>query len=198
MTDQDCLLNVDESPGPCEPFVCVEYACLTAPVADDTACTVSDPCVLESSCQQGVCKPKQLMDCTDFDDVCLAGVCVEDELEAYCASQPLPNDTVCDDGDACTEPGLCAEGTCVSPPVDCSGKDGACVVGTCVGQGQCQAVPANNGEPCDDGAVCAGGQCVDLASPDDYVRRDGPCSRHARELLSGHGRARVSDGRDPR
>jgi hypothetical protein len=77
-------------------------------------------------------------------------------------------DAQCNDGLACTGSETCTAGACVAgTPVDCSGLDDQCNVGTCDEPlGTCSAVPVANGTACDDGFACSlpdtcqGGACA--------------------------------------
>lgn len=106
--------------------------------------------------------------CDAFDGPCMQGVCVDN----VCQAEPLPDETACDTGDLCLENGACDQGTCIGEPVDCSDLDGACVVGVCdPDNGNCEGMPANEGDPCDDQDactvmdVCGGGTCVGTEGP---------------------------------
>jgi hypothetical protein len=74
----------------------------------------------------------------------------------------------CDDGNPCTGAEQCEGGGCVpGTPMDCSGLDDPCNLGTCNPlTGLCESQPANEGMGCDDGLdctsqdVCEEGTCV--------------------------------------
>ncbi|PKN56175.1 MAG: hypothetical protein CVU56_17465 [Deltaproteobacteria bacterium HGW-Deltaproteobacteria-14] len=119
--------------------------CAPTPRPDGVACQDGDACTGGDACASGVCGGAL--------DVC--GAC--EGLEAGAA---------CDDGDPCTVDSLCVVlGTqlrCEGVPKDCSGLDGACVIGLCDGaSGACRTAPRPDGGACDDGDACTeGDQCV--------------------------------------
>ena len=119
------------------------------------------PCTSAADCDDG-------NDCTD--DLCNAGTCEN------------PNKAgTCDDDDACTEGGVCADGVCVGTAKDCSGEDSECTTGVCNAEtGECEAEPANEGGDCDDGDLCTTGDTCSSGSCDgtakDCSGMDGQCT----------------------
>ncbi len=118
----------------------------------------------------GVCEPGVPPDCSLLADDCNDGVC--NEAADACEAQPANEGFACDDGDLCTEGDSCTSGVCGSTPVDCSFLDDPCNLGTCdAATGLCEALPANEGGSCDDGAFCNGtdtcnaGVCVSTGDP---------------------------------
>lgn len=94
-----------------------------------------------------------------------AGTCVAGE----CEYEPLPADTICDDGDPCTEGDACdGMGQCVPGP-ECPNLD-PCLDVTCDPMAGCVTSPKADGASC--GALaserCCGGVCVDVSSDDDH------------------------------
>src|SRR5204863_20492 len=73
-----------------------------------------------------------------------------------CSNPPVADDTVCDDGDACTQSDTCQDGACVGVnPVVCSALDQCHVGGSCnPATGVCSNPPAENGTACNDGNSC--------------------------------------------
>jgi len=62
----------------------------------------------------GVCQPGTPPDCSGLADQCNEGVC--DEASDSCVASPLPDETPCDNGDACAGD-TCQAGVCV--PISC-------------------------------------------------------------------------------
>ncbi|UJR84862.1 hypothetical protein [Sandaracinus amylolyticus] len=108
------------------------------------------------------------VDCSAMDGPCVVGVC--DPGDGTCGTMPRPDDTDCDDGDACTEDDVCTAGTCGGTAVDCSSMDDACNVGTCDATGACAPTPRPDDTGCDDGDrcttddVCTAGVCEGVAT----------------------------------
>ena len=69
---------------------------------------------------------------------------------------PKPNNTGCNDGDACTQTDTCQAGFCVgSNPVDCTASDQCHDIGTCnPATGLCSDPIKPNGTGCNDGNAC--------------------------------------------
>jgi len=164
----------------CNVGVCNELdgACIQSPVNEGGACDDGDDCMVDDTCAGGVCAgiPK---DCSALDSTCLAGVCLG--TTGICTVSPVNESGACDDGNGCTTGDACADGICRGAPLDCSAHDDACHVGACVGtSGICEALPANNGGPCDDGDLCtvddtcADGTCA--GQPLDCSGLDSACT----------------------
>ncbi len=145
--------------------------CSNTPSPDDTPCQAGLTCGANAS-------------------VCIAGQCecdVQCVLSSDCATNPeapplLPcqkhkcdeglcqaigdeaaEGTPCDVGDPCYQGGLCQQGVCDAPPVDCSG--GACQTGSCVALGdgyQCIWENLTVGTSCDDGSACTSEDACDV------------------------------------
>jgi hypothetical protein len=92
-------------------------------------------------------------------DSCHLGVC-DEELDT-CKNIVGNDGGQCDDGDLCTQAGVCAAGACSKgAPVDCSIFTGPCSQGACDPTLGCVAEPKNEGSVCDDGlSVCSYGLC---------------------------------------
>ena len=158
VTAEDC----PPSGVPCMGPACVDGACALAPAFDFSGCDDGDPCTENDYCAQGTCTGSATV--CEASDICHAGVC--DPLLG-CINQPANDGASCDDGDPCTGNGACAAGACQKGvPVDCSFLDGSCTVGACDAAQGCVAVPAGNGQACDDGLFCTvgdhcqAGKCV--------------------------------------
>ena len=65
LTDAACLM--DDAPS-CHRGICVDGACVTAPVDDHTPCDDENPCTTETHCETGTCRGGRATTCTDDDD----------------------------------------------------------------------------------------------------------------------------------
>ncbi|MEK6675881.1 MAG: hypothetical protein AABZ47_09540, partial [Planctomycetota bacterium] len=135
----------------------------TNPCDDGNLCTVSDICTL------GVCVGTPV-DCSGLDNDCNVGIC--NAATGLCEAIDANEGGPCNDGQLCTPSDICVTGVCIGTPVDCSGLDNACNVGVCnTANGLCEAIPINEGGPCDDGLICTGfetcvsGVCVSSGDP---------------------------------
>jgi cysteine-rich repeat protein len=133
----------------------------TTPCDDALFCTVNDICIA------GACHGSA-RDCSDVGDQCHSGTC--DEAGDQCVATPLPNDTPCNDGDACTRTDTCQGGACTGAnPVVCAPLDVCHTAGTCnPATGTCSNPSRPNNSPCDDADACTsadscqGGVCQGL------------------------------------
>lgn len=99
--------------GSCDP----ESGCSNPTVPDGTSCADADPCNGDESCQTGVCRSGLGPSCDD-DDPCTTDVC---DPQSGCAHSVLPDDTTCDDLDACDGLEQCQTGTCTAgTALDCA------------------------------------------------------------------------------
>jgi hypothetical protein len=112
----------------------------------------ADACLVDSNCDDG--NP-----CTA--DVCALGVCGSTAIVGGC-----------DDGNLCSINDTCTGTVCSGEPVDCTGLNDACNVGTCnVGTGACEPTPANEGgvcddlDPCTETDLCVSGTCTGTSIP---------------------------------
>jgi len=119
--------------------------------------------------------------CKPVDEVCFDGLdndcdgetdegCIECQNDADCQDQnsctidfcseqschhsPFPDNTWCDDGDACTISDGCQKGVCTGTLRDCSALDDQCNIGVCQ-QGECRTAPRPQNTGCDDGLFCS-------------------------------------------
>ncbi len=150
----------------CNVGVCASSSgfCEQVAVNEGGGCDDGDLCTESDTCGGGVCQGT-LVDCSELDGMCQTGVC--DGGTGNCVAQLAENGTSCDDDDLCTNEDECFNGACEGIAVDCSELDDACNVGSCnASTGQCEAAPANEGQPCDDAIectfdeACASGECV--------------------------------------
>lgn len=81
-----------------------------------------------------------------------AGVC--DPATGECSDPVSDDDTICDDGEACTINDRCEAGVCVADPMVCEDDGNPCTDEECV-EGMC--LHPNNHAACDDGDLCTVG-----------------------------------------
>ncbi len=148
--------------------------CSSAPIPEDGLCFDDDPCSLNDTCTDGVCVAGgDTLHC-ESDNPCMAARC---EPGVGCVTEPLDG-IACNDGDVCTTPGICQEGTCVdSEPIDCDDgnlctlnwcdPDVGCasrsIADLCADDNPCTDAACDpalgcvypfNTDPCDDGLTC--------------------------------------------
>jgi hypothetical protein len=121
-------------------------------------------CTSSDVCTTGVCGGTAI-DCSAMDGNCLVGTCVE--ADGSCMAATAPDDTRCDDADACTTIDICTGGACDGAAVDCSAMTDMCNVGMCsAADGTCGTTPLADDTMCDDmdasttGDVCTAGVCA--------------------------------------
>jgi len=184
--------NCGMSPPACQTVICNESAedCSTAPGSDGLPCTASDLCLINATCQGGLCSGGQVKDCffAPKPDACHVAEC--DPMSGLCVPVPGNDGDPCDDpNDLCVVNKTCSGGTCIGgAPKDCSALSAGCNVGTCdVQTGTCAALPAGEGNPCDDldnctsGETCQSGQCTGGTTTTMCVDNDGCCPMNCNE-----------------
>jgi hypothetical protein len=124
--------------------VCTTEACDPATgvcaTSDNTGpCDDGDPCTAGDACDGGVCQSGAALDCSALDSACTAGVC--DAGSGTCVAQPINEGVACDDGNACTGPDRCVDGTCTGDPIVCDDGD-VCTEDACDPATGCVATPA--------------------------------------------------------
>ena len=135
--------------------------CATAP--NGTPCNDLNACTQTDTCQGGVCVGANPVSCP-AQDACHLGVC--NPADGTCSQQAKPDNTSCDDGNACTQSDTCQSGACVgASPVTCTASDQCHVAGICDPQtGTCSNPAAANGTSCNDGNACTlGDVCTEGA-----------------------------------
>jgi hypothetical protein len=144
--------------GPCSLGACVNGMCEAAPANQFGACDDGLFCTEDDTCQDGACVGGTQKFCESLDS-CHLGVC-DEELDT-CKNIVGNDGAQCDDGDLCTQTGVCAAGACSKGSlVDCSIFTGPCSQGVCDPTLGCVAEPKNEGSVCDDGlSVCSYGLC---------------------------------------
>ncbi|MCP3105122.1 hypothetical protein LZ198_40270 [Myxococcus sp. K15C18031901] len=102
-----------------------------APAVDGTACSDGNACTRTDTCQAGVCRGGDVLQCPAGDGCRTASTC--QPWTGRCSTPlKLADGLPCDDGDACTLLDVCRAGTCVGgSPVVCAVEDACLMPGTC-------------------------------------------------------------------
>src|SRR5207253_2194876 len=88
---------------------------------DGTGCNDGKACTQVDTCQTGVCKGTNPVDCSAAGDQCNSGVCTEPA--GACMPIPKINGFACEDGNPCTSGDKCRTGVCI-PGTDSGDSDG--------------------------------------------------------------------------
>jgi hypothetical protein len=104
--------------------------------------------------------------CKPLDQCHVAGTC--DPFNGLCSNPEKPNDTACDDGNACTQTDACQGGACMGAnPVACTALDqchdaGTCepATGFCSNPNKPENTACNDGSACTQVDVCRAGLCM--------------------------------------
>ncbi|MCO4762623.1 MAG: hypothetical protein KC502_14015 [Myxococcales bacterium] len=162
---KDCSGTADD----CNDATCSQGVCSKKPKTTGSACSDGDPCTTGDACFGGVCSSKP-MDCSGQAGPCVLAAC----KAGKCVKTNKPKGQACVDGNPCTTGDVCdAGGKCAGKAMNCSSKNGVCVVGVCAG-GSCIAKNKPNGTACSDGESCTSndkctsGKCVGAATKDAY------------------------------
>jgi hypothetical protein len=153
--------NADLFPDPClagDPLECddgnecTDDACdpVAGCVATDNSapCDDGDACTTDDACEAGACAGGPALACDDGNE------CTDDACETGVGCVHTDNTAPCDDGELCTTSDACSGGACAGTPVSCGDDGSPCTEDVCdPATGSC-GIPAVDGAPCDDGAVC--------------------------------------------
>jgi hypothetical protein len=187
--ENDC----DVVPDTCQVTTCDEASrsCSTAPSPNGAACTPTDLCQVNTTCNNGLCIGSPT-DCffAPVPNECHVSVCnpMNGQCEPIAGNEGLG----CNDAmDLCTVNKSCASGVCQGGgPKDCSVLTQGCNIGTCApASGQCVAQPVPNGGLCDDldsctsGEICTAGQCTGGMAITSCVAGDNCCPIGCSEAL---------------
>jgi MYXO-CTERM domain-containing protein len=128
--------------------------CSNPSLPNGTTCSDGNACTQTDTCQAGVCTGGNPVVCTPSDSCHFAGTC--SPATGVCSSPPVPNGTVCNDGNGCTQTDTCQSGICAGGnPVVCTPSDQCHLAGTCnPANGTCSNPNANDGTACNDGNAC--------------------------------------------
>jgi Cys-rich repeat protein len=127
-------------------------ACEQVPAGEGGACDDGNLCTQNDICISGSCAGTAV-NCSSLNTACTLGVC--NGSTGQCQAIPTNPGGSCNDNNRCTINDRCNAGVCSGTPKDCSAFTDACNIGTCnLVNGQCEATPANEGAPCNDGLAC--------------------------------------------
>ncbi len=147
----------------CNQGICNEAsdACVAQNINQGGLCDDGLFCVVDTTCDAGVCQGGSTRDCSAAADQCNNGIC--DEANDACAPQPAFDGQPCDDGLYCNTGETCQAGACQGGGArDCSGAADQCNAGVCdEGAGACVSQPLGPGTSCEDGLFCTGGDTCD-------------------------------------
>ncbi|HRI71293.1 MAG TPA: kelch repeat-containing protein, partial [Polyangium sp.] len=121
---------------------------------NNSVCNDGNACTATDTCQGGVCSGANPVVCSASDQCHNPGVC--DTMTGMCSNPSKPNNTVCNDGNACTQTDSCQNGTCTgATPVVCMASDQCHVAGTCnTMTGACDNPAKPNNTACNDSNAC--------------------------------------------
>lgn len=183
-TKKDCTSNDPCIDSKCDSKQgCVVSINAGAQCNDGNACTVGDLCDAAGKCVSGT--PKSCVD---------GKYCTQDDCDpttGNCLNPPLPDNTPCDDGIACTTGETCQNGFCkVAGAATCDDgkfctKDTVdCVTGKCLSDsGPMQGAACIPTDKCSYNGTCTGETCVGgtAVNCDD----GNPCTKDACDPASG-------------
>jgi hypothetical protein len=146
--------------GTCNPSTGV---CSNPVAPNNTPCSDGNACTTGDTCQAGTCTGTPVT-CTASDQCHVAGTC--DPSTGMCSNPNAPNNTPCNDGNACTQTDTCQAGVCTGTnPITCTASDQCHVAGTCdPSTGMCSNPAAPNNTPCTDGDACTTGDSCQAGS----------------------------------
>ena len=171
---EDC-----DDENPCTDDTCsTQQGCIHS--HNQAFCNDGEACTLGDMCAQGVCVGGAPANCND------GNPCTDDSCEPGVGCVQLSNQSLCEDGDACTTGEVCQDGECGGgQPVTCNDGN-VCTDDSCEPDSGCVFAP--NLEGCSDGDVCTqddhcdGGECVSsdpLDCDDQNPCTDDACSADA-------------------
>ena len=146
-------------------------AASVGPRGEDALCPGTRTCTKEGPAGLGPCQAPapSLEACDGLDNDCDGETdetvcddgdpCTEDACDAEdgCATSPVADGTACDDGEDCTLGEACTAGSCVAPAGPLCDDDNICTVDACTPELGCVYDSfSNDGVSCDDGDPCTG------------------------------------------
>ncbi len=186
---------------PCTADVCSNGLCTHTAGNDGASCDDNNVCSIGDKCSNGSCSGffitcddnnvcttdtcdavngctfvNNTAQCAEDGDPCTVDVC----SNGACEHPPGNDNTVCDDGSACTETDVCSQGICGGTPVVCEDNDG-CTDNQCAPAIGCQ-FPFNSAPCQDDGNqctedICSDGTCLHKAWDDaTFCNDDDACT----------------------
>ncbi len=106
----DCSAVSDQcNVATCDPAGATGNCAIITPVINGTVCDDGDRCLVDDTCQAGMCVGSPA-DCSSLDDVCNVGSC--NPTNGVCQAQSRNEGGACDDGLICTTNDICVDGSC--------------------------------------------------------------------------------------
>ncbi len=144
--------------NPCTDDVCDAQAGCSHNADDSNVCSDGNACSSDDHCVSGTCTGNTA--CYD-NNPCTTDTC---EPQTGCVFTALENDTVCNDGSACTTGEKCQGGQCVGSAVVCDDGN-ACTDDSCDPVSGCvhsddDSNACNDGNACTMNDHCSGGNCL--------------------------------------
>ena len=126
----------------------------TCSLLTGTTCNDGNTCTQTDTCQAGVCTGQSPVVCAPSDQCHTAGTC--NPATGVCSNPVKPNNSICNDGNACTQLDTCQAGACTGQNlVVCVAQDTCHDVGTCnPATGLCSNPNKPDGSTCNDGDGC--------------------------------------------
>lgn len=117
-------------------------------------CDDANPCSLGDVCSGGSCVSGAPRNCSDANE-CTTDQC--NERDGSC--DHVDNDSICNDGDPCSQNDRCSNGSCqpAGPPLECDIGNNPCQIGSCDEVLGCVFTNAPPGTGCSDTNVCTTG-----------------------------------------
>ena len=121
---------------------------------DGTTCNDGNACTQTDTCQSGSCSGTNPIICNILDQCHNAGVC--DPSNGVCNNPTKDDNTICNDGNPCTQTDTCQSGICTGAnPIICIASDQCHNAGVCdSSNGICNNPEKNDGATCNDGNAC--------------------------------------------
>lgn len=176
--------------GTCDPST---GQCTNPTKPDDTDCSDGDVCTQNDKCQAGTCTAGPAIVCED-NNVCTADSC---DPSTGCVNAPVPDDSPCDDSNACNVGDRCLAGVCeATGGLDCDDNN-PCTADSCDTNGGCNHIALADGSACSDSNactandVCQAGQCTGMVLDCDD---NNACTSDACDAATGCTHAAQQDG----
>jgi len=120
---------------------------------NDLPCDDGNLCTTGDHCHLGGCISAGELNCND------GNICTDDGCDELAGCTHVPNQTACDDMNACTESDKCTNGWCLGTQLDCNDGN-VCTDDGCDADAGC--VHTANTAPCNDQDICTlNDQCQD-------------------------------------
>lgn len=181
------LLGNDCNDASCDPLGLAGNCDTLTPANQGATCDDGDVCLVNSTCDVGVCGGGASPNCTPFDNACNFASCDPAGTEGNCdILTPGADGVFCNDGDPCNVGETCLAGICqAGAPPNCTGVGNDCNTASCDpagSEGNCGFfTPVNDGGACNDGGLCVtGATCLtgvcQGGSPIDCTSLDSDCT----------------------